>query len=125
MSILSLKLEVSGVEFSRDMTRIFGASDGIRTVNFPDTIRAVRQESFCDFKSLQSVILNEGLEVLGTDEYRQDGKEYSGVFQESGLKRVKLPSTLKRIEYRAFTACESLKCIDLPESLEYIGERCF
>ena len=113
MSTLSLKLEVSGVEFSRDMTKIFGASDGIR------------QESFCDFKFLQSVILNEGLEVLGTDEYRPDGKEYSGVFQESGLTRVKLPSTLKRIEYRAFTACESLKYIDLPESLEYIGERCF
>ena len=30
---------------------------------------------------------------------------YSGVFQESGLRRVRLPSTLRRIEYDVFEAC--------------------
>ena len=46
--------------------------------------------------------MNEGLEVLGTDEYTEDGKMYYGVFGKSALEDVKLPLTLKRIEYGAF-----------------------
>ena len=72
--MLSLRLDVSGVEFSRDMTTIFGASDDIRTMIFPTTVRTVRQGSFCSAFPLRSVVLNEGLEVLGTDEYQSDGK---------------------------------------------------
>lgn len=41
------------------------------------------------------------------------------------MERVKLPRTLKRIEYGAFENCESLRSIDLPEGLEYVGEMCF
>ena len=74
------KTTVSGIEFSRDMKKVFGGSDGIRTVVFPATVRTVRQSSFCNVKSLQSAVMNEGLEVLGTNEYQPDGKTYSGVF---------------------------------------------
>ena len=45
---------------------------------------------------------NEGLEVLGTNEYDDDGSMYLGVFQDSSVEHVELPSTLKRIEYCAF-----------------------
>ena len=48
-----------------------------------------------------------------------------GVFQESALEDVKLPTTLKRIEHSAFIGCKSLKKIKLPEGLEYIGKTCF
>lgn len=81
------------------MKTVFGASDGIRTVVFPDMVNTIRQGAFNKIGSLRSVILNEGLETLGTDEYKSDGKGYLGVFQESGLRRVRLPPTLRRIEH--------------------------
>lgn len=70
-------------------------------------------------------MLNEGLEVLGTDEYPDDGRRWYGVFGGSALEYIELPSTLKRIEYSAFEDCKNLKSIGLPEMLEYIGEQCF
>ena len=70
------------------------------------------------------MVLNEGLETLGTDEYTPDGRMWYGVFQESALESVELPSTLKRIEYNAFQSCKLLKSIVLPDRLEYIGEYC-
>ena len=65
--------------------------------------------------------LNEGLEALGTDEYLHDGGMYCGVFEESVVKHVGFPSTLKRIEYSAFKNCKNLKDVQLPEQLEAIG----
>ena len=47
------------------------------------------------------------------------------MFQNSALKRVKLPSTLKRIECRTFAGCKNLKTVELPNGLEYIGKECF
>ena len=57
---------VSGIEFSRDMSRItWGAN--VKTLAFPGTVREVQDNSFCR-KTVRSVVLNEGLETLG--EYR-------------------------------------------------------
>ena len=65
-------------------------------------------------------MLNEGLEALGTDEHTQPG-----VFEKSGIRRVRLPSTLRKIWCSAFEGCEDLKGIRLPSGLERIGQRCF
>ena len=72
-----------------------------------------------------SAVTNEGLEALGTDEYKDDGGMGSGAFEDSGLKRIKLSSTIKRIEYSAFEDCKSLKNIQLPDKLVYVGKRGF
>lgn len=68
---------------------------------------------------------HDGLEVLGTDERPRDGGLWCGVFEDSVVERVELPSTLKRIEYSAFECCKSLKSIALPDGLEHIGMKCF
>ena len=70
-------------------------------------------------------MINEGLEVLGTDEYPDNGGNSYGVFGDSALEYVELPSTLKRIEYCTFNGCKNLRNIHLPERLEYIGKLCF
>ena len=116
---------VSGVDFSRDMTEVSAGSDEARTVVFPNTIRRVRNGLFYGAETLRSAVLNEGLEVLGTDEYQADGDLQKGVFEESGLTKVRLPSTLKRIEYAVFKMCASLKSIQLPDGLGYIGKVAF
>lgn len=70
-------------------------------------------------------MLNEGLEVLGTDE-RYDGTTLLfGVFWESALEKVEFSSTLKKIERKTFGRCENLKSVRLPDGLEKIGACCF
>lgn len=44
------------------------------------------------------------------------------MFQNSALKSVEFPSTLKRIEYCAFAECKKIKTVKLPDGLEYIGK---
>ena len=70
-------------------------------------------------------MLNEGLEVLGTDEYFESSDMYFGVFEESAVERVSLPSSLKRIEYGAFRSCANLVKITLQQGLESIGSGVF
>lgn len=50
---------------------------------------------------------------------------YFGVFQESAVKNVDFPQTLKRIECNAFYCCQNLKGVRLPDELEVIGNMCF
>ena len=68
---------------------------------------------------------SEGLEALGTAECLDNGEMYYGVFQESSVENIELPSTLKRIESRAFSGCYNLKNVKLPPGLKYIGPQCF
>ena len=82
------KLAVSGVRFSRDMKEIIMSEDAIRTITSPKTVRAVRQKAFFKNHKLVSAVVNEGLEVLGTDERNNND---GGNFENSGLRRVKLP----------------------------------
>ena len=77
---------------------------GLENIEFPASLRTVAQTAFYKCKSLKTVKLNEGLEVLGTEEH-PDGdsnRMWYGVFEESAVESVELPSTLKKIEYRAF-----------------------
>ena len=119
------RIEISGVEYTRNMKTIFGGSDGIRTIIFPTMVRIVRLGSFHKVQSLRTVVLNEGLEILGTNEYASYSPMYCGVFQESGLENVRFSSTLRRIECATFLKCEKLRSVNLAEGLEYIGESSF
>ena len=120
-----LRTCISGVEFGRDMKMVFGGPGDVRTVTFPNMVRTVRQGSFHNVESLRSVTLNEGLETLGTEERSLDQFTYCGVFQESGVRKVKLPSTLKVIKNEAFMGCGNLKGVQLPDGLAEIGLRAF
>lgn len=69
-------------------------------------------------KSLKSVTFNEGLEALGTDEDQKTGGAQCGVFEESAVEDVELPSTLKSIGSRAFLNCPNLKTLWLADGFE-------
>lgn len=89
---------------------------GLESVEFPASLRTVSQGAFAECESLMTAKFNEGLEVLG-----EGDDEDVGVFYESAVENVQLPSTLRRIEYTTFTHCENLQSIELPDALEYIG----
>ena len=116
------------MEFSEGLEKIDAtafAYSGLECVDLPSSTKTICDGAFAWCANLHSVNLNEGLEVLGTKELVRNGKWYSGVFQNSGLRDVVFPFTLKRIEYCAFMGCENLKAVCLPEGLEYLGEGCF
>ena len=96
---LQPRIAVSGVEFDRGMKTLLGGPYGIRTIIFPHTLKIVRQAAFSYVRSLRKAALNEGLMTLGTNELTPNGNWYPGVFQDSGLRGVRLPSTLRKIEY--------------------------
>ena len=116
------------VYFSEGLERIeIGVflGSGLETVRFPKSLKTLAQASFAKCEALTAVTVNEGLEVLGTDEYDTDGEMRHGVFGYSAVQDVRLPATLKRIEYSAFEGCKKLRELALPDGLEFIGKRCF
>ena len=119
---------LKSVEFSEGLEKIDEAAfqeTAVENVVLPSTLRTVSQGTFALCKQLRSVVINEGLEVLGTDTYLNNGELYHGIFDNSGLRSIKLPSTLKRIEYEAFRYCGDLTEIQLPDGLEVIGRQVF
>ena len=101
------------------------SESGVKRVDLPSSTREIGAEAFAKCVNLLIVQLNEGLKVLGTDEFTLGDKQYLGVFQGSGLRDIVFPSTLKRVEYRTFAGCGNLKAIEFPDGLEYLGEHCF
>ena len=94
---------------------------GLVEITTPATVRCICSGAFHGCKSLKRVELNEGLEVLG--ECAQLFS--SGVFRDSAVHSVKLPSTLKKIGDYSFCNCKNLRAIALPEHLETIGDYSF
>ena len=116
------------IEFAEGLEKIglfaFYQTD-IESIVLPGSLRTISQGTFANCRRLKTVKFADGLEVLGTDEYENDNQWFYGVFGESALEHVELPSTLKRIEYNAFQHCKDLKSINLPRKLECLGKWCF
>lgn len=73
-----------------------GAKDS-KTVVFPNTVReSSGWKVSCT--SIQSVLLNEGLETFE-----------SKIFRNSKIKRIVIPKNVTEIEYSAFEDCKNLK----------------
>lgn len=98
---------------------------GLRSVTLPNSLRAIHQGAFGECKKLRRAVLGEGIQTLGVEEYDDDRDQYVGVFQECALEEVRLPTTLKRIEYRAFADCEELRQVRLPDGLTTLERFCF
>ena len=98
---------------------------GLAEVKLPASLKTIEQGVFAECKSLKIVKFCEGLAVLGTDEFFERDNMCNGVFEESTVERVELPTTLKIIEHNTFKNCKNLQDITLPDCLEYIGKQSF
>lgn len=95
---------------------------GLESVRTPSAVRVICPRAFFWCENLKTAVLNEGLEALGTEEYRDDDDgAFYGVFGCSALENISLPSTLKVIGCGTFKDCKGLKGIQLPDGLERLG----
>ena len=88
------------------------ASDGSRDIVEEEYIENIQMAAKYVFnRNLQQVVLSDTVTVI------REGAFDHCIFLES----VRFPSGLKRILYRAFNGCKSLREADLPDSLEFIA----
>ena len=97
----------------------------------PDSVKTIEQSAFRGCTGITGVVLNEGLESLGT-------KSEGAVFNEcSGIRYIKtssedavfeLPSTLKIIGRQSFKGCSGFPddtMVILSENIEHVGQEAF
>lgn len=118
------------------------ATSKISSVIFPDSMRALEDDTFYSCQSLKSVDFGNGIEHIG-----ENGRQYMfancnklkelyfppqikvigiGAFRFcSGLQKITFSEGLETICNSAFTDCNSLTYIKFPKSLDSIGKMAF
>lgn len=118
---------LTAVKFSansslREIKRRAFANAKLKEFIAPQNVVEICQGAFLNCRELAFVSLNKSLRVLGSD---QNSTQSVGVFENSGLSKVVLPSGLEEIKGNAFKSCVSLETIELPSSVKYLGDGCF
>lgn len=113
------QISVSGVLFNRKMTTVIRGSVGLKTITFPKTVRKIRMGAFYHVKSLQGAVVNSRIQRLTWKmRYKSEAQdEVKGIFQDTGLKYIRLPRRLKEIGEFTFKNCSKLLKTHFPASL--------
>ncbi len=108
----------NGVLFSADKTRLlkYPISNKSKTYTIPESVVRIDPQAFNGAKYLEEVIFTQGSTVERIE---------TATFANSALKKIELPKGLRFIDGSAFSGCESLYEIDLPESVEVIYDWAF
>lgn len=86
-----------------------------RYVTIPSDVKVISTGVFRGNEAIETVILNEGLEVI----------EEEAFYECAYLEMVHFPSTLLKIEAFAFSDCDQLTSADLKEGLIEVGDSAF
>ena len=101
---------IDGYKVKRIGDYAFSSND-IKNLTIENGITEIGSYAFSDCKNLESVVLSDDVEVIGSNAFAYCDK----------LREFKCPSSLKRIETSAFTNCISLSQIEFNEGLEEIS----
>ena len=82
------------------------ACTALKVFEAPPSLRRICSGAFHLCKNLKYVVLNEGLEVVGTDSTEHNR---IGVFEDSDIKEIVLPSTLAKLDGNTFVKCDCLE----------------
>ena len=120
--------------------------DNLKSVSLPSTISSIGEENFQSCWSLESITIDDANPTYRSSDCNviiesatntiiascktstiPDGVERigEGVFQNSEITSLTLPSTLKVIERNAFSNCYRLTSVELPASITSIGDYAF
>lgn len=106
--VLPAQIEVIG-------RNAFSGCKSLRSIDFPGSLRSIRDYAFYDCDSLQQVILNDGLTQL--DNY--------AFYSCEQIRHISLPSSLHKVGYSAFSSATFLEEIEFAEGLTEIGAYAF
>lgn len=108
-----------------------------REYDFKGEMTIEDKNSIEDFDDVLSISVGSNVTSLGESVFDHD-TELSFVFMQeglktirekafwfSGLKRAEIPEGVETIEWAAFSCCENMKVLTLPDSLTSIGEHAF
>lgn len=107
----------NSVSISTNCHTIMGTAfrySSLISVEIPSNVKEISYEAFYNCSNLKTVILNEGLEIIG---------EYAFAYSYN-LTEIALPSTLVSLGYNVF-ANENIKEIIVPESCTSLSESAF
>lgn len=91
------QIDLSNTQVSVMEEGVFGFS-GITEVKFPATVKEIIAQAFMNTSNLKQITLNEGLEVIELE-----------AFRESGIQTVNIPNSVIVLAERAFYICADLK----------------
>lgn len=83
-------------------------------VNLPESLTEMGESAFFGCDALTDIRLPSRLSVIP-----------HAAFGGSGLRSLRIPSTVKKISYGAFTICRDLKTVTVEEGVEEIGSQAF
>ena len=104
-----------GVLYNKKQDKIIACptgKSGTFTVN--KKVRGIGAYAFLGSKKLSKVTFKKGVKTIG-----------ECAFCGSGIKKLRLPSSLKKIGKEAFSSCEKLKSVYIPTSVTSIGSYAF
>ena len=111
--------------FGDHVTTIANISDGgdgirqemvnLESLTIGKNVKEIQNHSFISSSKLSSVVLPEGLEIIGPLAFRNC----------TNLPSIELPTTLTQIDEEAFADCKSLTNIVIPGSVERVGDLAF
>lgn len=135
--------------------RAFANSEKLKTVVLPESLKTIGEEAFAGCTSLEQINVPSNVESIGRDAFEgspagegtligwtpERGAIGEGVttvviadgvteipdnaFAGSNIKSVSIPSSVKRIGYRAFAGCHGLTTVVIPEGVEEIAMAAF
>ena len=88
---------------------------GLKAFRAPPSLRKIGNGAFCFCKNLQRVVLNEGLEIVGTD--NKKSRYENGAFECSDIKELVIPGTLVNLSENSFRDCIFLERV-------WVEQRC-
>lgn len=89
------------------------------TVNVPDNVKVIANSAFAGNKKIRKVVLPEGLTEIDDDAFNYCYDDSA----QTGLKEVNLPTSLKRVGYRAFAYDKGITKIDLTDFTDTVFEK--
>ncbi len=92
----------------------FAKCTALRSINIPDSVTVIRSAAFFKSEALRTVTFGKSLETIESD-----------AFWSCAIESMYFENNLKSIGKLAFTECQSLYYVGLPESLKEIGESAF
>ena len=110
----------------------------IESVTVPKTVKEIGEETFFECDMLREVVLNQGLEIIGSNAFfwceKLEKIDIPDTVKEIGkgalqgckkLTEIKLPDGLTCLEDSLFSSCHSLKTVSVPDSVSEIGDGVF